>query len=127
MAAQYVRDNSTRVQGVVLMGAYPGNSVDLSKLPIKIVSICGDNDGLVTEAKIQHALPQLPPDVQVITLQGGNHAQFGNYGPQAGDGVATMSREEQQAKTVEAIAAMMKQISISILERNGKDGWRERN
>ena len=39
----------------------------------------------------------------VVEIQGGNHAQFGNYGPQKGDAPATISAEEQQAQTVEAI------------------------
>ena len=33
----------------------------------------------------------------VIEIEGGNHAQFGNYGPQEGDLPATISVEEQQA------------------------------
>ena len=40
----------------------------------------------------------------VVEIQGGNHAQFGNYGPQKGDAPATISAEEQQARTVEAVA-----------------------
>ena len=39
-----------------------------------------------------------------MEIQGGNHAQFGNYGPQKGDAPATISAEEQQARTVEAVA-----------------------
>ena len=40
----------------------------------------------------------------VVEIEGGNHAQFGNYGPQKGDLPATISAEEQQAQTVEAIS-----------------------
>ena len=38
-----------------------------------------------------------------MEIEGGNHAQFGNYGPQKGDLPATISAEEQQAQTVIAI------------------------
>ena len=38
-----------------------------------------------------------------MEIEGGNHAQFGNYGPQKGDQPATISAEEQQAQTVAAI------------------------
>jgi hypothetical protein len=31
-----------------------------------------------------------------VEIEGANHAQFGWYGVQAGDGVATISRQEQQ-------------------------------
>jgi hypothetical protein len=39
----------------------------------------------------------------IVVIEGGNHAQFGNYGKQKGDPDATISREEQQDKAVEAI------------------------
>ncbi len=39
----------------------------------------------------------------VVEIQGGNHAQFGNYGPQKGDLPATISAQEQQAQTAAAI------------------------
>lgn len=40
-------------------------------------------------------------------IEGGNHAQFGNYGEQKSDHAAKISREEQQAQTAEAILNMM--------------------
>ena len=44
-----------------------------------------------------------------MEIEGGNHAQFGNYGPQKGDLPATISAEEQQKQTVEAIEAFLAQ------------------
>lgn len=43
----------------------------------------------------------------VVEIQGGNHAQFGNYGPQKGDPPATISTQEQQAQTVAAISTFI--------------------
>lgn len=110
MAAQYVKDNPTKVQGVVFMAAYPADNVDLSQLPIKFVTLYGTHDGVARNV-FQDAQKRLPADSQLITLDGGNHAQFGNYGPQNGDGLATMGRDEQQAQTVEAIVTLMQRIS----------------
>ncbi|WP_256436434.1 alpha/beta hydrolase [Alkalibacter rhizosphaerae] len=39
----------------------------------------------------------------IVVIEGGNHAQFGNYGKQKGDPDATISSEVQQNITVEAI------------------------
>ena len=36
-------------------------------------------------------------------VEGGNHAQFGSYGEQSGDGTATMSGSEQLKQAVDAI------------------------
>ena len=36
-------------------------------------------------------------------IQGGNHAQFGDYGEQRGDGKATITAEDQQIQTIAEI------------------------
>ena len=45
----------------------------------------------------------LPPAAVSCMIEGGNHAQFGNYGPQSGDGEAAISAAEQQSQTEEII------------------------
>lgn len=39
----------------------------------------------------------------IVVIEGGNHAQFGNYGKRKGDPAATISNEEQQNIAVEAV------------------------
>jgi hypothetical protein len=43
----------------------------------------------------------------VLRIKGGNHAQFGNYGVQEGDGVASISREAQQEQAANAMLAFL--------------------
>jgi hypothetical protein len=45
-----------------------------------------------------------------VPIEGGNHAQFGWYGTQAGDGQATISREAQQAQIVDATTALLASV-----------------
>jgi hypothetical protein len=45
-----------------------------------------------------------------VPIEGGNHAQFGYYGPQPGDAPATISREEQQIQAVDATVALLERI-----------------
>lgn len=51
----------------------------------------------------------LPANTIELILGGGCHAQFGSYGPQEGDGVPTISGEEQVQQTAEAVAAFIGQ------------------
>lgn len=51
----------------------------------------------------------LPADTIEVVLDGGCHAQFGSYGHQDGDGIPTISGEEQVRQTVEAIAGFVGQ------------------
>ena len=91
MASSYVWKNSTKLSGLVLLGAYPINS---SSLPTLVVY--GSEDKNLDKSKLAGVK-------NVVEIMGGNHANVGNYGVQFGDGKATITREDQQAQTVTAI------------------------
>jgi pimeloyl-ACP methyl ester carboxylesterase len=110
MAANFAHSNPGAVRGLLLWAAYPGASDDLSGYQLAASSIYGTRDGLATPDKIDASRPLLPPDTQWTAVDGGNHAQFGWYGPQPGDGEATISREEQQAQIVAATLQLLRQL-----------------
>jgi len=49
----------------------------------------------------------MPADYKELCLEGGNHAWFAYYGEQDGDGTASITKEEQQKQTVNAIVKMI--------------------
>lgn len=110
MAANFARGNPLAVRGLVLWAAYPAASDDLSGYQLAASSIYGTRDGLATPDEIDASRPLLPPDTHWIPIEGGNHAQFGWYGPQSGDNEATISREEQQAQIVSATLQLLLQL-----------------
>ncbi len=91
MASTYVEKNSDKLKGLILLGAYPVNDSD-----IPTIAIYGSEDINLDRTKLVNTANQ-------VEIVGGNHAYFGDYGEQKGDGTATISREEQQAQTVDAI------------------------
>ena len=90
------------MDGLALWAAYPTSGVDLSNSELAVVSIVGTEDGLVSRQQIEDSRSQLPPSTQFVFIEGGNHAQFGSYGIQDGDGPATVSAEEQWRQTASA-------------------------
>jgi hypothetical protein len=110
MAAQYIDYNPNKVEGLALWASYPPSGIDLSKFNISVVTIHGTNDGLVSTKQIDDSLNQLPPDATRVEIDGGNHAQFGWYGTQSGDNLATISREQQQILTVNATVQMLERL-----------------
>jgi pimeloyl-ACP methyl ester carboxylesterase len=111
MAANFTARNPDAVEGLVFWAAYPASSDDLSSLgTLAVSSISATNDGLATPDKIDASRPLLPPSTTWLPIQGGNHAQFGWYGPQPGDGEPTITREEQQAQVVAATVALLEEI-----------------
>lgn len=56
---------------------------------------------MLNPEKVKEAEQYLPAGSEICVIQGGNHAQFGNYGTQDGDGIAAVSAEDQQKQTIE--------------------------
>jgi hypothetical protein len=110
MAARYAYGHPSRVQGLVLWAAYPDASSDLSDHDLEVTSISGTLDGLATPEKIAASRPLLPPDTAWVIIEGGNHAQFGWYGPQSGDNPAAITREEQQRQIVQATLRLLEAL-----------------
>jgi dienelactone hydrolase len=110
MAAQFAFENPSKIRGLVLWAAYPASGTDLSKSNLLVTTIYGSNDGLVSTAQTSDSLKLLPPSTIRVEIAGGNHAQFGWYGDQAGDNPATITREEQQNLTVTATIQLLEKL-----------------
>jgi len=102
MAANFIYTHPGVMDGLVLWAAYPASNNDLSSSGVRVLSISGTLDGLSTPEKIAASVPLLPAVTVWIPIEGGDHAQFGWYGPQAGDNPATISRGDQQTQIVQA-------------------------
>jgi hypothetical protein len=103
MAAQYASGNLGTIDGLMFWASYPAQSTNLSTTGLSVISIYATNDGLATPEKVLASEPLLPSSTNWTVIDGGNHAQFGWYGEQAGDGAATISRQEQQDQVVDAV------------------------
>lgn len=100
MAAVYAAEHSGQLSGLILLAAYPTKSLDDS---LTVISVYGSEDGVLNRDKLSEGNQYMPKDAVTYVINGGNHAQFGNYGKQARDGEALVSAEEQQRETVALI------------------------
>ena len=110
MAAQFAFENPSKIKGLVLWAAYPASGTDLSKSDLFVTTIHGNNDGLVSTKQIDDSLKLLPSSTVRVEITGGNHAQFGWYGNQAGDNSPTITRELQQNRTVTATVSLLEKL-----------------
>ncbi len=114
MAAAFVYGNPGLVDGLALWAAYPAGSNDLSgREGLLVTSIYGARDGLADVAAIDSSRSLLPVTARFVEIAGGNHAQFGWYGSQAGDNEATISRERQQEMVVDAMVDLLALVSAA--------------
>jgi hypothetical protein len=106
-ACQYAADASTNpdpdpaITGVILFGSYC--ATDISEADVPVLSLAGSADGLSTPNKIADAASLVPADATFVEIEGANHASFGAYGAQRGDGVATATDESVRSAISAAI------------------------
>lgn len=102
MAATYATGHAASLRGLILLAAYPTEKLS-DDLPL--LSVYGSEDGVLRMKSYEKGMRYWPSDTREIVIEGGNHAQFGSYGPQSGDGLAKISASAQQEETVEQIFA----------------------
>ena len=98
MAASYASKNSPEIDGLILLGSY-----STAKLSIPVLSVYGSEDGVMNREKYAKYKPNIELALTENIIEGGNHALFGSYGTQKGDGMPTISDKEQLNLTAQII------------------------
>lgn len=95
-AAMYAANHD--LSGLILLASYPTKEIDERTL-----SLYGSEDGVLNREAFAEGEQYLPESSDIVVIRGGNHAQFGDYGLQEGDGEAFITGEEQRKITVQEI------------------------
>lgn len=105
MAASHVESRAGVYAGLILLGAY--STADLSETGLDVLSVYSSEDGVMNRETYAASRANLPDGFVEVIVEGGNHAGFGLYGEQEGDGTPTISAAEQIKRTAEAILSLM--------------------
>ena len=106
-AATYAAEHADSIDGVVLLAAYATQPLDQG---LQVLSVYGDVDGVLERDAYEEGKGLWPADAHEVVIAGGNHAGFGNYGDQQGDGEASITPDEQQEATVEAVVEVVDRL-----------------
>lgn len=98
----FIAEDAT-MDALIFLGAYPAESEDLRDLTIPVISLYGEYDTVLNREAFETTRVLLPEQTRFIEIPGGNHAWFGHYGQQRGDGLATLTRAEQQQFVIDQI------------------------
>lgn len=107
-AARFAADNDD-VDGLLLWGSYPSGRA----IPddVAVTSITGSRDGVLDRDAYREARSLLPTTTEHVELEGVNHAQFGDYGDQSGDGTATVEPADAQRMIVDASTGVVEAVA----------------
>jgi len=92
VVASMVAAKQDDISTVILLGSYPIKDITSKETLL----IAAEHDDGMDPVKFDDSLKYVNDANIIYNIDGGNHAQFGWYGPQKGDGVAEMSTLEQQ-------------------------------
>lgn len=107
MAARYAAGHPAQLAGVFFLASYPDEKGSLKSTTLAVLSVLGTEDKVLDRDKYNEGRNFLPDNTVYYSLSGGNHAQYGDYGVQKGDGEAKISPERQQELTAGAILDWM--------------------
>jgi hypothetical protein len=111
MAARYADSHPETIKGLLLWATYAESQLNLeNRADLRVLSVYGTEDQLTTVDIINETKANLPASTTYVAIEGGNHAYFGDYGPQARDGQPTISREEAFNLVLNATLTFFKQF-----------------
>lgn len=113
-ASQFAANHADALEGVILLASYSAS--DLSSTDLRVLQAYGTEDLVLNRESMEKNAGNLPDAATTLVIEGGNHAGFGDYGPQAGDGEAAISAEDQQEETANAIKAFVAPDTNSAFE-----------
>lgn len=109
IASRFAYAHSASFDGLILIGtSHPKEQAfDLSDSTLAVTKIYASNDGLASPDEVKDNAIYLPANTTWVLIEGGNHSQFGYFGKLLFDNPATLSREQQQELTIEAILSAL--------------------
>ncbi|MGN7761111.1 alpha/beta hydrolase [Paenibacillus sp. 22594] len=103
MASRFAAEHPDQLKGVYFLASYPDEKGSLKDTTLSVLSVLGTEDQVVDQDNYNKGRSYLPSNTVYYSVKGGNHAQFGSYGKQKGDGEATISEDEQQTLTARSV------------------------
>jgi len=100
IASEYAGKHADDLDGLILLASYSIRSLPES---LNTIVIYGSEDRILNQRSYAANHSHLPENTKEFVIEGGNHAQFGCYGTQMGDGTPKITGDEQIQKTTDLI------------------------
>ena len=109
-ASEYASMNAENVRGLVLLASFPVSQMNED---CGVLSVYGSCDKVLDKERFDEAEKYMPAGAQIVCIEGADHAGFGEYGSQKGDGQAEITPDEQKDRTAELISGFIARSSAA--------------
>ncbi|MBN9500633.1 MAG: hypothetical protein BGO01_02710 [Armatimonadetes bacterium 55-13] len=111
IAAQYAHEHPEKLNGLILCATTHPRDFSLVNLKCPVLKIWATQDGIAPYARARANADRLPKQTQWLEVKGGNHAQFGYYSGQFGNGKPTIDRLTQQKLFTEVTSIFLRRLT----------------
>ncbi|WP_366295942.1 alpha/beta hydrolase [Paenibacillus sp. AN1007] len=109
-ASRYAAAHTDQIKGVFFLASYADDGGRLDGTNLSALQMTGSKDGVLNWESWEKAKSNLPIDTTYVSIEGGNHGQFGSYGMQKGDNEPKITEQEQLKQVVQALEEWIKSI-----------------
>lgn len=109
-ASRYAAEHLYQIDGVFFLAAYADKAGSLAEAKFPVLQLTASNDGVMSPEDWDKGKSFMPSQTEYVTIEGGNHGQFGSYGAQKGDQQASIAPQEQLDLVNGALLGWMKGI-----------------
>lgn len=103
-ASRYAAEHPDKLEGIFYLAAYADDGGSLAAATgLSALQITGTDDGVLNWEEWEKTKANLPADTTFVSIDGGNHGQFGSYGMQKGDHTPEITGDEQLQSVVQAL------------------------
>ncbi|MHA7963240.1 alpha/beta hydrolase [Paenibacillus sp. CAU 1782] len=110
-AARYANQHSDKLIGIYFLASYADDGGTLADTSLSALQITGSADGVLNWEEWEKTKSNLPQNTAFVSIEGGNHGQFGSYGKQKGDNDPQIGEAEQLEQVIEAMQNWIEQLS----------------
>ena len=103
-ASLYLSKTNYSFKGIIFLASYSTTKLDDS---YQCLSLYGTQDTVLKKEEYSKNQKNFPKDYKEVIIEGGNHSQFGNYGQQRNDSIATIERSKQIEITTNEICSLI--------------------
>lgn len=102
-ASRYAAEHPDKLKGIFYLASYADEGGSIRTTDLSALQITGSADGVMNTEVWEKSKSHLPAETTFVSIDGGNHGQFGSYGMQKGDNAPAITEEEQLGQIVQAL------------------------
>ncbi|GGH18764.1 alpha/beta hydrolase [Paenibacillus segetis] len=103
-ASRFAAVNTDKISGVFFLGSYADEGGSLKDSNLEILQVTASKDAVLNWSTWEQSKQNLPAEkTKYVSIDGGNHGQFGSYGQQKGDNEADITPKQQLEQISSAI------------------------